>query len=1742
MSDIHDYLRQILSAVYGDDMRNAIHNSIEACYNDGKSGSTDLTARRQIANLIAHNNSTDGNSELIDMRVSYDGITYPSAGEALRSQIDYLASVLNEIKDNKGFYSVHFDPDTRLLHFCDELGLDIYDPVYIEGGGGGGGSGGGSTSVVKLTNDNGTANISVSTGGSVVLKFTYTSTDDGVETGNGTCQVVVNGVVKATVNVKQGSNEIDVSDYISAGTNTIRVKCTDIYGSYKMLMYTVNVVDLSITSTFDDSVTYSGDIQFKYIPYGSISKTIHFVIDGKEKSSFTTSVSGKQITQIIPKLSHGVHRLEVYQDATMEEVPIESNRLVYDIICVEAGNKTPMIASVYGVDTIPQGSQVSIPYIVYDPSALTCNVTLTVYTISETGEVIYDEKQITVDRTRQYWDTRYYPMGDVHFRISYVYTDVDTGSLINLCKSHTINVTKNEINVEAVTNDLELRLTSTGRDNGDANYNVWNYGTINTKFENINWRTTGWAKDDNKDTVLRLNGDATAEIEFKPFSSDLRVYGKTIELDFAIRDVNNRNAVVIDCMSGDVGFTVTADKATLKSEQTTVSCNYTDEKRIRLAFVIESKNEYRLMSVYLNGVLSNVKQYPSDDNFQQFDPVNIKIGSPYCGVDIYNIRSYSTALTFTEVTGNHIYDISDVVEKSKLFEANDIYNEYGSISYEDMKKRISVMTIIGSLPQSKGDKKNVTIKYECLFNKAYDFEDNAEIDVQGTSSQWYVRKNYKIKSNNKHQHGDNQIPTNVFCVKADYAESTSTHNTQNANLVHTLYSEKTPAQVDDERCRTTIFGYPIVIFHQANSTATPEFIGKYNFNYDKGSEEVFGFVSGRDVECWEFKNNTSGECNFLASIGDNWAENFEARYPDKYKDISRFKTMHDWVVSTKDNVTKFKNEFETYFDLHYSLIYYVYTFVALMVDQRAKNMFLTYWGSTGKWQPWFYDNDTCFGINNEGELVFDYYHEDTDTVNNETVYNGQNSILWTNFREAYADEIQETYQDLRSDGLLTADKLLEYFITNGSDKWSASIYNEDSDYKYISMLRSDNDASNLYQVRGTGEDHLEYFVKNRLNYCDSKWYAADYADNYVALRVYTPNTWAGVEPNPSITITPYSNMYAGVRYKANGTLLQERAEKNVPVTFSPPTGTDLSYNENFSDTESAIYGASEISSLGDLAPLYCGTLNVSKATKLVELKVGDGTEGYVNEHLHSLSVGTNRLLKMIDIRNCPKLTDSLNLSGCPNIEEVYATGSGITGLSLTSGGTVKILELPSTLTSLVLHNQIYIERVTLEGYASIKSLSIENCPAINTLDVLNNCTNVERVRLSGVNWSFENTDYLYALKNRNLAGIDENGYNTDNMWIDGTCHVGTISGTEITELKSIYPYLSITYDTLTSDLIFMSHDGLTELHRQTIYNGGNGNDPVKNGLISTPTMESTAQYHYTFAGWSRTPNGDASPTALVNIVENRYVYVAYSATVRTYNVYFHNGSTLLQVVSNVPYGGDATYTGATPVKNDVADADDYAFAGFVPSGTNIVGETHCYAEYDFIGLYTIALIERDISGEYENDRISHIRSNAFRDCTGLDSLNLPNVTTAGSHVATGLIRLKSFSADNLTEIPIYGAFSESGIEELRLPKVTKVGDYSMQKMTSLTKVDLPVVASIGYNVFSNSTALTTLIIGYERSGGICTIGGTGALANTPIAKGNGYIYVPAHHVDSYKSDTNWCEYADQIRAIENYPEILGGDD
>lgn len=582
----------------------------------------------------------------------------------------------------------------------------------------GGGSGAGSSATITLKNLLDSTTLTTAVGGEAILKFSFESSEDD---SGGTAYIYVGGNLKGTASIISGENSIDIGSYIGEGTNEVKLTCMDIYSNSKSLSYTVNAISLRVTSTFDDGQIYSGDVSVRYIPYGAIEKTMHFVIDDVD-TTVIVSETGKQQTQLLTGLYHGTHVLKIYATANVNGIEVTSNELLFDILYVEEDVTTPMIASAYGIPSITQGDLVSIPFFVYDPSNMETEITLEV----KQGDTVYSSANRTVGRTKEIWSTRDVPVGEVSFVITY--------GVIN--KIHTITVVENNIDVAVKETDLEFQLKAAGRSNADNDKDTWISGDVTTTFEYLNWESTGWVNDENGDTALRLSGDAKAIINFMPFKSDARQTGRTIEMEFAIRDVNNRDAIAISCLSGGIGFTATADTAQMTSEQTKISCNYTDEEKIRIAFVIEPRTEYRMMSVYLNGVLSGTEQYPENDNLQQQTPVNITIGSEYCSVDLYTIRSYDIALTSDEIRDNYIADITNIGEKAALYADNDIYDTFGNLSFSALKDKIPVLVITGTLPTYKGDKRKVTVAYTDPLNPSLDFEDSATIDVQGTSSQY----------------------------------------------------------------------------------------------------------------------------------------------------------------------------------------------------------------------------------------------------------------------------------------------------------------------------------------------------------------------------------------------------------------------------------------------------------------------------------------------------------------------------------------------------------------------------------------------------------------------------------------------------------------------------------------------------------------------------------------------------------------------------------------------------------------------------------------------------------------------------------------------------------------------------------------------------------------------------------------------------------------------------------------------
>lgn len=135
---------------------------------------------------------------------------------------------------------------------------------------------------------------------------------------------------------------------------------------------------------------------------------------------------------------------------------------------------------------------------------------------------------------------------------------------------------------------------------------------------------------------------------------------------------------------------------------------------------------------------------------------------------------------------------------------------------------------------------------------------------------------------------------------------------------------------------------------------------------------------------------------------------------------------------------------------------------------------------------------------------------------------------------------------------------------------------------------------------------------------------------------------------------------------------------------------------------------------------------------------------------------------------------------------------------------------------------------------------------------------------------------------------------------------------------------------------FMDHTGTVELGKKAVAVGDDCADPIARGVFDTPTRESDAQYNYTHIGWANTPGGGWDENILKAIAEDKTVYAAYAAAVRSYTIRYYDGETLLKN-ETLAYGSMPSY---------VADKEGFSFKGWEPALATVTGDATYYAQFD----------------------------------------------------------------------------------------------------------------------------------------------------------------------------------------------------
>lgn len=1501
------------------------------------------------------------------------------------------------------------------------------------------GGGGGSTVTTTLKVERITESpVIATTTDKIEISFNYSSTDSDGEAVDGTYTWKLGNTILSTGALVQGVNTFDMTDYVNIGTQKFTLTVVDAAGTTAVKSWTVQKVDVRLESSFNDKIAYEAGkaINFTYTPYGAISKTAHFVLDGVEIGTVTTSASGTLQSYTLPAQTHGAHLLECYIIATVNNKNIETEHIFKDIIWYDETAETPVIGCIYRYDhygkvTAKQYNSTNIPFYVFDPKTSTPTVTRSV-----DGKVVATQ---TMTGTSDVWTYKTSEIGD------HTLTIACRGTVLTIV----MDIQELGIDIEPITANLAFDFNPVGLSNSDEN-RLWQDSNTNvamTVSDNFDWSNGGYQLDTDGNQYFCVKAGTTATINYNLFERDASIYGSEFKCVFKTTNVRKADTTFLTCQSDEtvVGLEMNTHEAYLKSSIKSLYIPYSEEDIIEFEFNIntldkDNPDATAVIMSYEDGVGLRPMIYDSTHRLYQYAPVPITIGSTDCDVHIYRMKAYSSALTDSNILSNFIADARDSDEMIARYNRNQIYDENNALTPDSIANACPQLRVIKiECPHFTNDKKDYVkgTNVECIYKGGDPVLDNWKFvncyhAGQGTTSNeyGYAGRNIDIimcadgknqivskipldteyvtelilGDGTKYSDGSGKVslsrtsvPNNWFNIKVNIASSENANNALLQKRYNDYLPYKTVAMENDSKCKNSMEFYNCVVFiketdpdisqHREFKDNDWHYYALGNIGDSKKTDATrVNDVNDLKEFVIEVSDNTLPNSTFQTGVTDsdgkmvypitkeqwkagntaydalynNWDKSFEFRYDmggetkdgasmatSEEKEAQRllnkqvWRDFYEWVITSTDE--EFVSQLGDWVIKDSALYWYLFTERYTMIDNRAKNTFWHYAKcSDGKYrfELWDYDNDTGLGINNSGELTMTYGKEDTDyktdgDPSSGYIFNAADSVFWCRIRDLMKNDLATMYQTLDSSGCWSDTSLINEF-----DNWQAQFPEElwrlDIERKYYRTYQGGGLNGGLEpeptkrflesMMNGRKKYQRRQFERDQAAYMGTKYLSTTIKADQIMFRCNTPSGVV-VAPNYTLNIVPYSDMYLSVLFGNSPSAQQIRAKAGQTYEIQCPL-------TKMDDTAVLIYCASRIQALNDISACYIHDNDFSKASKLQKLIIGNSTSGYSNAFLTNLNLGNNALLEELDIRNCPNLTGSVNLSSCGNLEKLYAEGTAITGVLFASNGKIALAHLPVTINSLTLKNLNYLTDLQAT-YDNLESLTVENSIVDEYSIVTDAIDTLQILRLVGINWTVTNTGLLNKIIKMN------------NSMLIGKVHIaGQARQRELDSYAAAWNDLSVTYDGIITQykLTFMNADGTPIKDKkgnpyiQYVDQGGKAIDPIANGDIDTPTIESSAQYNYTFFGWEGIDD---------NVLNDRTVTAKYSTTIRTYRVrWLKQAGVVLKTLNDVEYGSCVEYDGDIPVMTDNEDAYIYnIFTGWDKSTGFISGDIDVYAKW-----------------------------------------------------------------------------------------------------------------------------------------------------------------------------------------------------
>lgn len=805
--------------------------------------------------------------------------------------------------------------------------------------------------------------------------------------GNGTAYILVNNVQVDTKGVVQGSNVITVkAEYLLGQTdNLVGIYVKDRAGIVSnQLSWEIIVGGIELSTTFDYSVDY-GITDIIRIPYTidtgitTESPKLHFYIDNKY--TLYTAVNGNNFIDIDAiQLGLGTHTVRMYAEIDK----YISKSITFNLVIVST-NELYLSTNFEPNQTFDYGIPIQIDYRLSKKSTEEFRVNLLI------DDVVKKTQMLTVGS--YYWTIESLEVGFHMIKIEAISLDYREYKTLSI----PLIVQEGEYTpLEEYKMGLICDLNAVGKNNDDINVNIWEDESGNghdAQLVNFNFGTNGFVND-----TLVCDSDAYVVIPWSPWK-DNALNGSTIDIIYNPINSGIEDSRVIDYtqitdelsqdgikpFKGLFADILMAVSSSASSGSSAGRINLDDENgEIHLTWVLDRTNKF--MKTYINGVLSRimfltdsgsgVDKFYEDFAHTEYIYLNSTKGKN-CGTNnIKRFRVYDHALTSDQVLQNHLANIKDLKKQEEEYKFN---YKNSSLPKMYLNGDTTNMSAYQSVPMRIEYISPNEEKYGSSFNTGIQ---NNEVLIQGTSSLQYVRHNYTIYLKDEYgnnmmynPYGEGSVADYVFCLKADYVESSHANNTGIAKFVNDcLYDTKTPSQLSNDNCRTAINGFPIEVYING------EYMGVYNFNHDRYSYASYGYDYSKNPNMlvYEINSNSNTSAGAFFRYGANAESSANVTELEYYKrdfnliygnrteasdTYSEIKTLVEWVSVAEQDL--FKETLDEHFNREYLFRYYLMVLFIGAVDSLGKNLKINTWD--GKiWYPTFYDLDTVLGIDNSG--------------------------------------------------------------------------------------------------------------------------------------------------------------------------------------------------------------------------------------------------------------------------------------------------------------------------------------------------------------------------------------------------------------------------------------------------------------------------------------------------------------------------------------------------------------------------------------------------------------------------------------------------------------------------------------------------------------------------------------------------------------------------------------------------------